>query len=158
MLVLGVSVATWILYRQRREREFRLSLTPGQHYIHSKWLCTARSGLAPSASDVKAAIHHHEVIPADSAVHAEATYLLAILRVLRDRPKDFAAEEKASFQCCIARIRAVDEAEALKRPCQLFTTADGKCIIAGCSTGVVAQCAPLARGKRVGELMSLPDQ
>ena len=46
MLVLGVSAATYILYRQRREREFRLSLTPGQHYVYAVWLCQVDSRLA----------------------------------------------------------------------------------------------------------------
>jgi hypothetical protein len=157
MLVLGVSAATCILYRQRREREFRLSLTSAQHYIYAVWLCTPRSGLPPSASDVKAAIHHLEVIPAESPAHPMATDLLPLVRVLRDRPQDFAAEEHASFQRCVARIRAQEiemQAESLKRPCPGIMREDGKCIIVGCDYGLIRQCAPLARAQHFSQVLA----
>jgi hypothetical protein len=158
MLVLGVSAATCILYRQRREREFRLSLTPGQHYVYAVWLCTPRSGLPPSPSDVKAAIHHLEVIPAASPAHPMATDLLPLVRTLRDRPQDFAAAERASFQRCVARIRAAEEmemhAEALKRPCPGIMREDGKCIIVGCDYVRIRQCAPLARAQHFSQVLA----
>jgi hypothetical protein len=131
--------------------EFRSSLTPGQHYIHALWLCNLQSGFPPSASDVMAAIHHLEVIPTDAPVHAKASDTLALLRVLRDRPRDFAAAEKASFRSCVARIRAADEA---KRPCPGVMTQDGKCIIHRCGNGLAERCSPLARGERSLALLS----
>jgi hypothetical protein len=156
-LTIGVIAAVWLLDSRHREVEFRNTLTPGQHYAHALWLCHHRSGLAPSASDLKAAIHHLEVIPAQSPVHPQAADLLPRLRVWRDRPQDFPAEEVSRFRSCVAKVEADEQVEAQKSGNCSFRTRNGKCVVDICGNYLVQECAALVTRDRAFQLLSLKD-
>jgi hypothetical protein len=147
-LALGVLAAAWPIYSRWQERESRNSVNPMQHYSLALRLLHPRSGLAPSTSDMKAAIHHLEVIPAGDSFGQWATQLLPLLRLKRDRPQDFPAAEEAKYRSCMAKAKA-QEAEvqgqvARESPRRHLLTRDGRCVTVSCATGLSEACAPLA--------------
>ena len=157
-LALGMMAAAWPLYSQWREHEFRTSLTPQGHYVRAGRLLYPSSGLEPSTNDVRAAIHHLRVIPAEAPMHREAVELIPLIELRMDRPQDFAIEQ-ARFLSCMARDKAreaeIQEQTARERPCRHFLTPDGKCVFIGCGTGVTQRCAPLAHYWRLAQLEAL---
>jgi hypothetical protein len=155
---LGVISGEWpLLYPQWREYRAH---APLQHYIRATELLHPRSGLAPSNSDLKAAIHHLRAITADSPMHREAAELLPLLELRMDRPQDFPAIEQARFLSCMAEAKAEDEElreqAAREHPCRQFLTRDGKCLPnSRCTTGLTQRCAPLAYAERLAQLRTL---
>jgi len=176
-VALGVmAVACGPIYSEWRESEFR-SLTPMQHYflalrlVHPRTVKQFGSGkdavvigpwiAEPSRNDLKAAIHHLEAIPADNPVAewASRQLPLPLLRLKRDRPRDFLVVEEAMYRSCIARRKALEEEEqekiAQEHPCRHLLTSDGSCVTSFCGTGVAQECAPLAGNDRIAQLKAL---
>jgi len=168
-----MAVACGPIYSDWRESEFR-SLTPLQHYglalrlLHPRTEKVFWSGndfvsgpwiVEPSRNDLKAAIHHLEAIPADDPFGQWATRQLPLLRLKRDRPRDFLVVEEARYRSCIARRKAHEEEErekaAQEQPCRHLLTSDGRCVASFCETGFAQECAPLAGSERIAQLKAL---
>jgi hypothetical protein len=115
----------------------------------------------PSRNDLEAAIHHLEAIPADDPFGQVATLQLPLplLRLKRDRPRDFLVVEEAMYRSCIARRKALEEEEqekvAQEHPCRHLLTSDGRCVTSFCGTGLSDACAPLAGSDRIAQLKAL---
>ena len=151
-----VIAVTWPVFSRWREHQFRNSLTPWQHYDQAMRLCRAHTQSnygQCSKDDLNALIHHLEVIPEDSPPFAQATDLLSLLRIQRDRPQDFEIAERSRFQKCMARVKAQGEVEARMRPCPgVVDPLSGQCIIIRCGNTLRDACAPFATNERYAQL------
>lgn len=110
-LTFGALAMTSFLYSRSQEEQFQepqfRSMTPQAHYVRAlSLLHIGGSFPEPSQSDLDDAILHLRADIADSHDDPKTQHLLDLLLVKRDRPKEFAAEEEASFLECMASYNA----------------------------------------------------